>query len=114
MGKSLKSDEFLLCKTLNRIIRSLIRTHEINTVIPKLEPGCVLNNLRTMVAYTRKVQRAVKDLKAGLSENTFGLDTKSTVQQHEQMGVSGSLPPHCSQQYAYLTQISNPICRNDD
>ena len=67
-----------------------------------------------MVAYTRKVQRAVKDLKAGRIDFSFGIDIKSPVQQHEQIGVSGSLTSTSSQQYAYVTQISNPICRNDD
>ena len=128
-GKSSKSDEFRLYKTLNRIMRSTYRTLDIHAAIPKLESGCLFNNLQTIVAFTRQVQRAAKDLKAGPTDHirSVGLSPEHPLEHTQD---TSSLPPSCTQSlvpqqvYDYVhhcsklvlnqTEPAHSTCRQED
>ena len=64
-GKSMNSYESRLTKTLNRTIRSIQRLLGIDKPLRSLETDTLLDNLQTLVTFTRRVQKAVKDLKTG-------------------------------------------------
>jgi hypothetical protein len=91
--KSLRSDEFRLLKTLNRVLRSTQRTLGIDPVLPKLEIDSLVHNLQTLLSFTRRVQRTVKDLKAGLNDCTVGGLEQSASDPNEHNICTGSIPP---------------------
>jgi len=92
-GNHIQSDEFRLTKALNRNIRSTTRTLGLDAPCAKLETGCLINNLQSLVTFTRRVQRAVKELKAGLKDCKAGGVDQSTSEPKEHIGDTGSLPP---------------------
>jgi len=68
----MKSHESRLTKTLNRTIRSIQRLLGIDKPLRSLETDTLLDNLQTLVTFTRRVQKAVKYLKTGINECKFG------------------------------------------
>lgn len=116
MGKSKHSAELSLTKTLNRLIRSTLRTIGSSAQLPKLRTGPLLDNLQTIVVFCRQVQRSIKDLTKTLrsiSPDPFNSGAESRSASTQVLNCTQLLVPQVTFEYLHVGAESTHLAKGE-